>query len=147
VIKRIALLLTVVGALACASAAIAASEEWAGRFEQGSGAVAFKLTIPAKGEQRKVKAWEWSDFKLRCRNGKHKYDGRFTSAVKPVAVDPSLRDFKIKAVNSWGGKAIVKGTFDETYATAVGTFRVRGRTAVGRRCRGESGWTASGPPE
>ena len=144
-LKRIALLLAAVSVLACASAAMAASEEWAGRFDEG-GAVAFKLTIPAKGEQRKVKAWKWSDFKIRCRNGKHRYDGEFTTAVKPVAVDPTLRQFKIKAVNSWGGKAVVNGTFDEAYASAVGTFKVRGRTAVGRRCRGESGWVANGPP-
>jgi hypothetical protein len=145
VVKRIALL-ALVGGLALASMAWAASEQWAGRFVEG-GTVAFKLTIPAKGEQRKVKAWEWSNLKIRCRNGKHRYDGKFTSALDPALVEPVLRTFSIKAVNAWGGKAVLNGTFDQAYDTAWGSFRIKGRTSVGRKCHGKSDWIASGPPE
>jgi hypothetical protein len=145
VVKRISLVLALVGALVFAGFAMAASEEWAGRFTKG-GELRFKLTIPDKGELRKVKGWQWSNFKIRCRNGKHKYDGRFTKAVDPVIVEPTKRTFTITAVNSWGGKATVQGGFDdETYTAATGTFKVKGRTSVGRKCRGESDWTASGP--
>ena len=144
-LKRVASMLAAVAALAPAGVAWGAAEQWAGRFDDG-GTVAFKLTIPAKGELRKVKAWEWNNFRIRCRNGKHKYDGEFTNDVDPVLVEPVGRTFSIEAENSWGGTATVSGTFDENYTTANGTFRVRGRTNVGRRCRGKSGWLASGPP-
>jgi hypothetical protein len=145
VLKRIALLLAAVATLALASVALGAAQQWAGRFDDG-GTVAFKLTIPAKGEQRKVKAWEWSNFRIRCRNGKHKYDGKFTNDVDPALVEPKGQTFSIEAENSWGGTATVAGTFDTEYTKATGTFRVRGRTSVGRRCRGESDWTAFPPP-
>jgi putative sterol carrier protein len=144
VVKCIALVLALVAALALGSVAWAASEEWAGRFAKG-GDLNFKLTIPGKLEQRKVKRWEWNNFKIRCRNGKHKYDGKFTKDVEPVTVEPTERTFEITAVNSWGGKAIVNGTFDKSYAMADGTFKIKGRTGVGRKCRGESDWTAAGP--
>jgi hypothetical protein len=142
VVKRIALLLALVGTLALALASAAwAVTSFGGRFETG-GTVSFKLLNPDEGGGLyKVKGWEWDNLKIKCRNGKHRYDGKFKGIE--IDVDPKLRTFREKAVNNWNGKAILNGLLDEDYANAEGTFKIKGRTSVGRKCRsGVVGWTA-----
>ena len=146
-VKRIAWTLALVGTIGVitfAAVALAGFEEFTGKLEKG-GTVSFRLTIPDEGEQQKVKRWEWNNMKIRCRNGKHRYDGRFKGLELPV--DRTDRSFFARAENPYGGRAILRGSFDKTFSSATGTFRIRGRTSVGRRCRGERAWTAYGPPE
>jgi hypothetical protein len=144
VVKRIAVLLAAIATLALTSSAWAFSS-FGGRFDTG-GTVAFKLLTPDEGGGLyQVKGWEWDNLKIKCRNGKHRYDGKFRGIQ--LAVDPKLRTFAEEAVNSWGGKAILDGVLDENYTYAQGTFKIKGRTSVGRKCRtGELHWTASAVP-
>jgi hypothetical protein len=143
VVRRIAISLALVGILAFAGVALGESQEWTGKFRKG-GTVSFRLTVPEPEEQRYVKRWEWHNLKIKCTNGRHRHDGRFKRL--PLDVDPKDRTFFKKAENDYGGKAILRGSFDETFTTATGTFKIRGRTYAGRKCRGESKWTAQGPP-
>ena len=140
--KRIALVLALVGAFAFASIAWGATG-FAGRFETG-GTVAFNLAEPEPGGLKQVRRWRWDNLRIKCRNGKHRYDGMFTGLRIPV--DPKFRTFRKKALNTWGGRAVLRGEFNEDYTSATGTFKIRGRTSVGRRCRtnGKVPWTARG---
>jgi hypothetical protein len=144
VLKRIALVLALVAALVPVGAAWAGSTGFFGKFENG-GTVTFALETPgAGGTQYLVHDWAWDNLKIKCHNGKHRYDGNFIDAL---TVNPDTRRFSKRALNRWGGKAILHGEFDETYASATGTFKIKGRTAVGKRCRsGEALWTADEVP-
>lgn len=142
-VKRIAITLALVGTIAFAGVALAASE-FTGKFRKG-GTVSFRLTEPTGEEQRKVKRWKWNNLKIRCRNGRHRHDGKFKGVKLPV--DPKDRTFSFRGENDYGGKAILRGSFtDETFTRATGTLKIRGRTYLGRKCRGKSSWRAHGPP-
>jgi hypothetical protein len=145
VIKRIALVLALVGAVSVAGMAWAVTYGFNGTFDgQRRATLSFDLVQNEKTNERKVKHWEWDDLRIRCRNGKHRYDGKFKRLAIPV--EAKTREFTFTAVNDWGGKAVLFGTFDPDYTIASGTFRIKGRTSVGKHCRsGEVGWTASRP--
>ena len=140
--KRIAPLLALVAALALALASVAWAviSGFSGSLEH-KGTVAFKLEKPDEGGQYLVKGWKWDNLRIRCRNGKHRYDGKFKGLDMKVDQKGA---FWQKAVNpEFGGRAIVHGQFDAEYVGAQGTLKIRGRTVWGRHCRsGEVDWTA-----
>jgi hypothetical protein len=109
-----------------------------GRLATG-GTVKFDLQ-QATGGGYEVLGWQWNNLRIKCRNGKHKYDGKFLKPAIPV-IDYY---FEEERLNRWGGTAKVKGLFIPAYQQADGIFRIRGHTAWGGRCRsGQVAWSAT----
>jgi hypothetical protein len=145
VVKRIAPLLALVGAFAFAGVAWAGTTPFAGKFENG-GTVSFDFSGPPEGkEEALVQNWAWSRFRIKCKNGKHRYSG-FAKGSQ-TAVDPMRRFYLELVRKDGGGRAIVDGRFERDWQKATGTFKVKGKTSVGKRCRsGKVEWTAKAQP-
>jgi hypothetical protein len=143
--KRIALVLALVGALAFASVALAGTIAFTGKFETG-GTVSFDFSGPPEGkEPATVQNWAWTRFRIKCKNGKHRYSG--TAEGVQVEVDPTRRFYLELIRKDGGGRAIVDGRFKPDWQKAKGTFKVKGKTSVGKRCRsGKVEWTAKAQP-
>jgi hypothetical protein len=141
VVRRIALVLALVGTLALASVAWAGTFPFVGKFESG-GTVSFDFSgPPTESEDATIQNWAWTRLRIKCSNGWHRYSGSFDAT--PAVVDTERR-FHVEQVRTdGGGRAILDGRFKRDWQRAKGTFKVKGRTSVGRRCRsGKVEWKA-----
>jgi hypothetical protein len=145
VVKRVAPLLALVGVLAFAGIAWAGTIPFTGKFETG-GTVSFDFSGPPEGKElATVQNWAWTRFRIKCKNGKHRYGG--TAEGVSVDVDPMRRFYLELDREAGGGRAIVDGRFGREWQKATGTFKVKGKTSLGKRCRsGKVEWTAKAQP-
>ena len=138
--KRLAMLLVAVAAIALPSGAGAATTQFSGKFENG-GRVSFGLD-GKNGTYTAVVGWSWENFKIHCRNGRHRQDGNFK---EPIPITDMT--FVAEKINRYGGTAKVKGTFSEDWKSASGIFKVSGPTSWGNHCHsGKIAWHATAEP-
>jgi hypothetical protein len=140
VVKRIALL-ALVGGLAVASPASAATHTFKGKLATG-GHVAFELK-KNKRRIRKVIDWRWHDLPLRCENqSTHEHDGHFGKPWMRVDQKLQFGDERLNENPDFPNSASVAGGFPENWRHAEGTLQVVGKFTWGDCDSGVVSWAA-----
>jgi hypothetical protein len=124
-VKRMLICAGVVIALALATAALANTRSFSGRF-QGGGTVSFQAKF-RHGEAVKVRqGWAWANLPVPCR-GPHQTtsNAHFTFAM-PVNDKRKFRGVGFAQSGARKSRAAVRGRFSRSGRRAHGTFRLRG---------------------
>ena len=143
-LKRIALLLALVGMLAVglSDAAMAGTRTLGGKLEPG-GRVAFELKRTKTGK-RKIIDWRWRDLPIICNKGAstHQHDGHFAKPAMPVDETRQFGDDRANSDPEFRNTASVTGSFPTTWRRAEGTLQVVGNFTWGSCDSGIVNWTA-----
>lgn len=141
--------LAAVGVLALASAALASTAHFGGRFLDAvhRGNVSFN-GLDTSGRVTKVARFSWNDVPVMCDQGKfHLTPGRFGFAMKVLATSNAATNRTFKGSASLNGDRFniyVAGHFNQSFTKTQGNFEARGDySSQATGCdTGELHWTA-----